>query len=51
MLLGPSCPLADPSLGPGSPLLVLSREFGNGLWGLLWGLYRDYFRPTKHQRV
>ena len=30
--------------------LVLSREWGNGLWGLLkWGLYRDYYRdPFPH---
>ena len=29
--------------------LVLSREWGNGLWGLLLGLYRGYYRdPFPH---
>ena len=29
--------------------LMLRREWGNGLWGNSWGLYRDYYRdPFPH---
>ena len=33
---------------PGFFCLVLSREWGNGLWELLLGLYRDYRDPFPH---